>query len=65
MIALSATDLAIRLARENGTLRITESEGRFGTYWAIEDDHGLIEVAMTKAEADRRIASDPSLSGNF
>ncbi len=65
MILLSATDLAISIARKNGTLRVTEETGRFGQYWAIKDDQGLIEVAMTLAEADKRIGSDPSLRGNF
>ncbi len=55
MILLSATCLAIRVAREKGTLRVTEETGRFGAYWAIQDEHGLIEVALTKAEADERV----------
>ncbi len=50
MLALSVTDVAIRIARESGTLNVREAEGRFGKYWAIEDDHGLIEVAMSEAE---------------
>ena len=54
MFALSATDVAIRLARQNGTLEIVEREGRFGAYWAICDDHGVIEVHSTAEEANER-----------
>lgn len=53
---LSATDLAIRIAKREGTLRVSEHTGRFGQYWAISDSHGVIEVHDTAAEADARVA---------
>lgn len=53
---LSATCVAIRLAFHEGTLRIVERTGRFGQYFAIEDQFGLIEVARTREEVDARIA---------
>lgn len=53
---LSATDLAIALAVKAGTLTLTERPSRFGdTYIAISDEHGLIEVQNTMAEAEARI----------
>lgn len=52
---MNATTLAIRQAQANGSLRIVEREGRFGTFYAICDDHGTIEVADTKSEAMARI----------
>lgn len=55
MLALSATDVAIRLAIETGSLRVTAETGRYGAYWAISDDHGLIEVALSEDEADQRV----------
>lgn len=56
MLFVSATDLAIALAIKNGTLAVNECEGRVGAYWSIEDDHGLIEVALSAEEADERIS---------
>ena len=57
MKLLSATDVAIAVAIKAGTLSVTEHASRFPgeTYFAIADDKGLIEVALTKAEADTRI----------
>lgn len=55
MLTLSATDLAIAIAAKAGTLTVTECEGRFGAYWAIEDDHGVIEVALSAEEAAERV----------
>lgn len=58
MTYLSATDLAIALAHKNGHLRVTERPSRLGgTFLAIEDRHGLIEVHNTQAEWDARLAS--------
>lgn len=56
MFTLCAQDVAIRMARETGTLRVEERpDRRFGgTFWAIFDEHGLIEVALTEAEAKER-----------
>jgi len=54
----SATDLAITNALRDGTLVVTEMPSRFGdTYFALSDDHGLIEVQPTRAEADARLAA--------
>lgn len=52
---MNASTLAIREANANGSLRIVEREGRFGTFYAICDDHGTIEVADTQSEAMDRI----------
>ena len=56
---LSSTTVAIKMAKNNGTLRVEECfNSRLGIpYWAICDEGGLIEVAMSKDEAERRIAS--------
>jgi hypothetical protein len=58
MRIISSQSVAIRMAKQNGTLRVTEEfNARLGTpYWAISDDRGLIEVAMSKAEADKLTA---------
>jgi hypothetical protein len=53
---LSATDLAIRIAAKAGTLTLTERPSRFGgTFVAIGDDRGIIEVADDMAAAQRRV----------
>lgn len=55
MLALSSACLAIALADEAGTLRFVERESRFGgTFVAISDDHGVIEVADDMAAAEAR-----------
>ena len=53
MRILSAQSAAIKMAKNNGTLRVTEEfNARLGMpYWAISDSNGLIEVAMSKQEA--------------
>ena len=52
----SATDYAISAAAIRGTLRIVERPSRFGgTFAAIEDHVGLIEVATDRAAAQARI----------
>ena len=56
MLLLSATCLAIAAADRKGTLRLVERVGRLGPCIAIEDDRGLIEVALSRGEADRRVA---------
>ena len=53
---LFASDLAIRVAIETGNLKIAQAHGRLGAYWTISDEHGLIEVAMNRAELDERLA---------
>lgn len=57
MKLLSATDVAIAMALRSSTLKVVERSGRFGAYWAIEDAHGVIEVALSAAEADQRVSS--------
>ena len=57
MIAVSASCLAIALASKSGSLRIEERDGRFGPFWTISDDRGLIEVADTADEARERVRS--------
>jgi len=45
MTFASATDLAIAVANERGDLRFVERPSRFGgTFYAIEDAVGVIEV---------------------
>jgi hypothetical protein len=55
MQLFSATDLAIKLAAQRGTLSVEERQGRYGAFWAISDEHGLIEVQLTAADAEDRI----------
>ena len=52
---LTSSDVAIRAAKSRGTLAITrEVNARLGNeFWAISDEHGLIEVALTSEEVDR------------
>jgi hypothetical protein len=54
---LSSTDLAIALAIRSSTLVVETKSGRFGDYVAISDSRGLIEVHLSQAEADARLAS--------
>lgn len=57
MLYLSSSDLSIALAIKAGTLRLTERASRLGgTFVAIEDAKGVIEVANSMAEAQARIA---------
>jgi hypothetical protein len=56
MFTLSATCVAIAIADKAGTLRMVERPSRFGgTFIALEDARGLIEVAMTMEEARDRV----------
>lgn len=53
MLLVSSVDVAISLAKQAGTLRITEAINRFGdTYFAVEDDHGVITTCFTQAEVE-------------
>lgn len=55
---LSATCLAIALADKAGKLRLVERPSRLGgTFVAIEDAIGVIEVASDLAEAQARVAA--------
>jgi len=53
MTLLSSQSVAIAMAKNNGTLRIVESfnDRLQAPYWAICDYHGLIEIALSEAEA--------------
>lgn len=57
MKLFSATDAAIALAIKANSLRVVERNGRFGPFWSIEDNFGVIEVALSDAEASSRIAT--------
>jgi len=57
MLLLSATDVSIARAAKSGTLKVAEALGRFGPYWAIEDEHGVIEVALSAEEAQERVGA--------
>lgn len=56
VVTLSSTDVAIRLAAERQALRITrELNARLGVeFWAISDERGLIEVALSEPDAHKR-----------
>jgi hypothetical protein len=56
MKVLSSTCIAIALASKAGTLNLVERTSRFGdTFIAIEDDHGIIEVADNMLAAQNRL----------
>jgi hypothetical protein len=57
MKLLSSTDVAIAQAIRSNSLRVVECEGRFGAFWSIEDAFGVIEVALSAAEADLRVGT--------
>jgi hypothetical protein len=53
----NSTTLAIALAIKTDSIRLIERPSRLGgTFIAISDDHGIIEVADTLQEAEARIA---------
>lgn len=55
MFTLSATCLAIAVANRDGTLRFEVKQGRNGTYIAICDGAGIIEVADDHQDAQDRV----------
>jgi len=53
----NSTTLAIALAIKTDSIRLIERPSRLGgTFIAISDDNGIIEVADTLQEAEARIA---------
>lgn len=53
MTLASANTVAMAIAVANGTLTVSEHVSRFGEpYWAVCDEHGLIEVFLNKEELD-------------
>lgn len=57
MRTLAVQDVSIARAILSNTLTVTEHVSRFGgTYIAIGDDHGLIEIQATIADAEARVA---------
>ena len=50
MYTMSATDVAMRLAAERDTLTVKKAKGRFGAYFTLSDEKGLIAVAVTPSE---------------
>jgi hypothetical protein len=58
MTLLSAADVAIAAALNSNTLCAVERPSRFGgTFIALSDEAGLIEVQDTWADAEARIAA--------
>lgn len=55
MLAVSSQCFAIATAAKAGSLSLVEREGRFGSFIAICDDRGTIEVCDTADEAHSRI----------
>ena len=54
----SSTDFAIATAHIRGTLSLVEQTSRFGgTFVAITDDRGVIEVQDTVPAAKARVAT--------
>lgn len=56
MKSLAIQDLIIAQAIKSETLAIKACNGRFGAFWSIEDQCGLIEVHVTEKEARDRVA---------
>lgn len=58
MRLVSVTDIALGLAIKTATLVVKEHADRFGgTYFALSDDVGLIEVQLSQPEVDARLAA--------
>lgn len=58
MMCVSATDVAIRVAHEEGKLRVVKFNGRDGEpAWAFKDAAGTIEVALSPAEVLERLTA--------
>ena len=56
---LSSTCVAIADAILSDNLRVVECASKYfdEPYWSIEDQHGVIEVALSASEADARISA--------
>lgn len=53
MTAVSANTVAMAMAVANNTLAVSEHISRFGEpYWAVSDEHGLIEIFLSKQELE-------------
>lgn len=52
---ISSTRLAIREAARRDTLRIFPREGRFGSFFAVTDEFGTLEVHDTFEEAQASV----------
>ena len=57
-LILSTQSVLIAEAMRRGTLRVEERRTRFPnqTAFFVSDDHGLIEVHLTREEVDERLA---------
>jgi len=53
---MDVSTFSIAEAILNGTLTLEVCEGRFGKYWSINDERGMISIELTIGEAHRRIA---------
>ena len=57
---IDAVDVALSLARKNGTLKLEKFTTRFDTIngkaevWAVSDEHGLLFIETEKLAAVRR-----------
>ncbi len=57
MMTFSATDIAILDAHTRKTLTVVAEQGRFGTFWAIKDEHGIIEAHTSSYDAYDRLST--------
>ena len=59
MTGFSSNTVAMKIAKANGTLcvRAVYNERLNITFWAISDEHGVIEVCMSDAEAAQLVSS--------
>jgi hypothetical protein len=55
-VSFPAPDVAIAIAIRSNTLLVETRAGRFGDYVVLSDEARLIEVDLSQAEADARLA---------